>query len=280
VGIFLALLAAICFAVATYLQFEAASSVGEQFVLRPALIVRLLGDLRFGIGTLFDISGGVLQFFALKYGDVTTVMPLLSIGFVLAVALERIESHQRGRGREMAIVIAVGLALALFLVAAPTPRATQPDQRVLLLMVVPATLLGLGALTLFRGWLSTRPPLQALLGGLLLGAVAVLERAVGEMWSLGGIRVLLTSTALWSLIIVGALALIIVQSSFNGSKIQAQLPLVSATEAFSAVALSFIFLGLGTLSVRVVLLCLGTLTLEALGIWYLHEPGKVVENEP
>ena len=117
--VLLSLLAAVCFGMAAVLQFQASASSARDLNLRFTLLWRLLANPRFGLGAAFDVVGGAAQFFALKYGSVPQVLPILASGFVLAILLEHFLARRPiGVGDVVALLVS-GAALVVFLVVSP-----------------------------------------------------------------------------------------------------------------------------------------------------------------
>jgi len=242
VVLLLSLAAALCFACASVLQYQASTSSAKELNLRFGLLVRLLANPRFGVGAAFDVLGGLGQFFALKYGSVTEVLPVLASGFVLAIVLEHLVARRPIPVGEAVGLAVSALALVAFLVLAPNTTTDVIYVRASATIAIGGVVLGLSAITWLRPRLISHAHLQALLGATLLGVAAVFEREVGILWSTQGTVATLEHWELWALVVVGALALLLVQSSFQRQRLSGVLPIVTVGEPIAAIALSTVAL--------------------------------------
>lgn len=234
----LSLGAAIAFACASVLQYQASTSSARELNLRFGLLVRLLGNPRFGLGAAFDVLGGLAQFFALKYGSVTEVLPVLASGFVLAIVIEHLVARRAIPTGEAVGLAVSALSLVAFLVLAPNTTTDVIYVRASAAIAVGGIVLGASAITWLRSRLTSHAHLQALLGAVLLGVAAVFEREVGILWATRGTVATLEHWELWALVVVGALALLLVQSSFQRQRLSGVLPIVTVGEPVAAIVLS------------------------------------------
>ena len=243
--ILLALASAACYALGTVLQFNAANGVDREWGLRLRLLGALARDRRFLAGVALDLAGGVGQFFALKYGRVDVVLPALACGFPVAIAIDHKWNNERMPPLEIAAIVAAAGSLAGFLATRPAGAgaAFSGSYQRLAVGTVAAIAAGVVAVGVARPFLRRVQILGSLLGGLLLGYVAILERAVGLLWAHSGIRSVVTSWELYSLLAVGGIALVVVQSSFQGSVFRRAVSVVAVLEPISAVILAAAVLG-------------------------------------
>lgn len=240
--VLLSLLAAVCFGMAAVLQFQASTASASELNLRFSLLWRLLANPRFGVGAIFDVVGGAAQFFALKYGSVPQVLPILASGFVLAVLLEHFLARRPiGAGDVIALLVSCG-SLVAFLVLSPSTSGRT-------IFVLPSIVIGglgivtgLLTVTVLRSHLAGHGRFQAILGALLLGVVSIFEREVGIIWTEDGALRTLIHWELWVLLVVGTLALLVVQSAFQQQRLASVLPLVAVGEPIAAIAISTVAL--------------------------------------
>ncbi|ACU53777.1 hypothetical protein Afer_0831 [Acidimicrobium ferrooxidans DSM 10331] len=237
-ALLLALGAALAFAGATVLQFEASQAAPRSASLRIGLVRHLVGDRRFNLGALLDVAGGVAQFFALKVGSVEVVMPVVASGLVIAIVAHHVQRRLAIVPRD-AVALA-GSVLALVVVLVVAPQGGSRLGSVAAQLAVAAAGLGGGAvaLTVGRRVLLRRGWYLAAAGGLLLGVVSVVERSVGLVWSQRGTLGVLESWQLWTLLAVGALALLVVQSAFGAARLLTVAPIVAVAEPIVGSALA------------------------------------------
>ena len=254
--VLLSLLAAVCFGMAAVLQFQASASSARDLNLRFTLLWRLLANPRFGLGAAFDVVGGAAQFFALKYGSVPQVLPILASGFVLAILLEHFLARRPiGVGDVVALLVS-GAALVVFLVVSPPASGHAIYVSASMAIGTLGIVVGLATVTLLRPALAGHGRIQAMLGAVLLGVVAIFEREVGILWTEEGALRTLEHWELWVLVVVGALALLVVQSAFQSQSLAQVLPLVTVGEPIAAIAIS-------TIALETPLFRGGTSTLES-----------------
>ncbi|MHB8190265.1 MAG: DMT family transporter [Ferrimicrobium sp.] len=248
--VLLSLGAAIAFALASVLQFQASSRSSAERNLRFSLLAHLAVDPIFLIGAAFDVIGAALQFIALKEGALTEVLPILAMGFLIAIVLEHLLAHRR---LPIGDAIAMGVsavALVGFLLLRP-PEISTAIRGVPSRWVAGVTIaLGVAAVTGLRSTIDQRGGLQAVFGAVLLGVVAVLEREVGILWSRVGVIHLLLHWQVWALIVIGVLSILVVQSAFQLRALTAVLPVLTVGEPIVAIALGLILLREPLLSSR------------------------------
>jgi hypothetical protein len=241
---------------AAVLQFQASASSARDLNLRFTLLWRLLANPRFGLGAAFDVVGGAAQFFALKYGSVPQVLPILASGFVLAILLEHFLARRPiGVGDVVALLVS-GAALVVFLVVSPPASGHAIYVSASMAIGALGIVVGLATVTLLRPALAGHGRIQAMLGAVLLGVVAIFEREVGILWTEEGALRTLEHWELWVLVVVGALALLVVQSAFQSQSLAQVLPLVTVGEPIAAIAIS-------TIALETPLFRGGTSTLES-----------------
>src|SRR5215510_2942218 len=109
----LALLAAVCFALAATLWQKAALSLTGVSVRRPRSLLALLTRWLWLLGLAAQIAGVALQAAALDRGRVSIIQPLLVTTVVWALPLGYFLTHQAVGSREVAgaAIIVVGLGL-------------------------------------------------------------------------------------------------------------------------------------------------------------------------
>lgn|ERR1700682_2804099 len=88
-----------------------------------------------------------------------------------------------------------------------------------------------------------RAVLLAAAVGVLFGVVAVLTKIVMHMLIEGGVRTLLTTPALYVLVLMGAAATLLQQSAFHAGALQVSVPTMLVLEPVVAVLLGAVVLG-------------------------------------
>jgi drug/metabolite transporter (DMT)-like permease len=188
----LALLAAVCFALAATLWQRAAFGVSGISLRRPSSLVLLLTSWVWLLGLVAQVVGVVLQGAALDRGRVSIIQPLLVTTVIWALPLGYFLTRQTIGAREVvgAGIIVVGLALFASFghPAAGVDNAPASDWVASILVICAACV----SLLVFanRGSLSMKAALLGTTAGLLYGLSATLMKPVVESLhteSLGGV---------------------------------------------------------------------------------------------
>lgn len=249
------------------LQFEASQAAPRSASLRIGLVRHLVGDRRFNLGALLDVAGGVAQFLALKVGSVEIVMPVVASGLVIAIVAHHLQRRLPIVPREVVALAGSVVALVVVLVVAPQGGSRLGSFAAQLVIALTGLVGGAVAMTVGRRLLLRRGWYLAAAGGFLLGVVSVVERSVGLVWSQRGALGVLASWQLWTLIAVGALALLVVQSAFGSARLLTVAPIIAVGEPIVGSALAVwvegVGPGFGTARLAIVF---GAIALEAVSI--------------
>jgi drug/metabolite transporter (DMT)-like permease len=182
VAAILALLAAVCFALAATLWQKASLSLTGVSFRNPKSFLVLLTQWVWLLGLAAQIVGVALQAAALDRGRVSIIQPLLVTTVIWALPLGYFLTHQTVGSREMvgAAIIVVGLALFASFgdPAAGVDNAPGSDWVASILVTGSAC----AALLVFtnRGSLSMRAALLGTVAGMLYGLSATLMKPVVE----------------------------------------------------------------------------------------------------
>ncbi len=233
--ILLALGSAVLYALAAVLQFNAVNRVGQEWSLHVRFLAALAHNRKFLAGGALELAGGVGQFFALKYGAVDTVLPILACGFPLSIAINYKWNDEAMPLMESVAIVVASASVAGFLLVRPPGIGTSESYQALAFGTVASMSVGLAAVSIARPLLARFNVAKSVVGACLLGYVAVLERAVGVQWSRRGTAVVVTSWELYALLAVGGLALVVVQSSLQDRVFRSAIALVAVVEPISAV---------------------------------------------
>jgi hypothetical protein len=198
-------------------------------------------DFLWSIG--FDIVGIAAQFVALVFGPISVVQPLLSLGLVLAIVIERRLAHRSLSLLELGATLAVAVCLTFFVVLRGTGASESVStSRTLLVSVV--VFGGCGVLYLFARRASQRLPtlLLAGFGAVSLGCAAVLEREVGLQLDVSFTHAI-TGFQLWVLLASAPLSLLLTQSAFQFGELKIVLPILTVGEPLVAMVLGRFMVG-------------------------------------
>ncbi|MGW8402124.1 DMT family transporter [Streptomyces lydicus] len=245
--ILLALGAACCLGLGFVLQQAAA----QQAPMKDYLSLRLLLDLVrmpqwvAGIGLM--VVGMALGAVALGMGDITLVEPLLATNLLFAMALSRRLTRQRlGRTGWGGLWLLAGGVTAFIVAGRPQggSRSTDHLWQWLIMGLVLGTALTLAAVAKReRVHVSLEAALLGVAAGLIYGLQDALTRISGEHFAQGSWSALLSSWQPYAIVVLGVLALVMVQSAFESAPLRLSLPALTAAQPLAGILCGVGFLG-------------------------------------
>lgn len=240
----LALGAALFIAVGDVYQQRSAHEVTDEDVGSVALMMHLLRDRQWWLGSLLATGGFGLQAAALGLGSVVLVQALLSTSLLFTLPLSaRFAGRRITRWQLLwAVVLATGVAVV---VTVGNPTMGQARAGIGVWAPVIAVLGPVLAVCLVGARvLSGRPVAAVLLGlasGSLWGLFAVLTKGVVDRLD-RGILELLKTPELYPWIAVAIAATAVQQSAFRAGSMAASLPAVSVSEPVIGSVLAMVVL--------------------------------------
>ncbi|WP_371498772.1 DMT family transporter [Kitasatospora sp. NBC_00374] len=241
----LAISAACCLGLGFVLQQHAAQRAPRDDLLHWRLLLDLMRmpDWLLGIG--FMIGGQVLSALALDNGEVSLVEPLLATSLVFAMLLARVLTGQSlGRsGWGGVVLIAVGVTT---FIAAGRPQGGEPPESQLRYWLVFGIVAGLALLLVGvarRLPLLEEATLLALAAGLLYGLQDALTRSVAEKLDVDGLGAVLATWQPYTVVVIGVVGLLLVQSAFEAAPLRMSLPALTAAQPLTGIACAVGFLG-------------------------------------
>ncbi|MCR8575806.1 DMT family transporter [Streptomyces sp. Isolate_219] len=245
--ILLALGAACCLGLGFVFQQAAA----QHAPMKDFLSVRLLLDLvrmplwLAGIGLM--VVGMALGAVALGMGDITLVEPLLATNLLFAMALSRRLTRQRlGRSGWAGLWLLAGGVTAFIVAGQPEGGRSNADpmwQWLIMGMVLGTALLLAAIAKRERVHVSLEAALLGVAAGLIYGLQDALTRISGERFGSGGWSALLTSWQPYAIVVLGVLALVLVQSAFESAPLRLSLPALTAAQPLAGILCGVGFLG-------------------------------------
>jgi drug/metabolite transporter (DMT)-like permease len=240
----LALLAAVCFALAATLWQKAALGLSGVSMRRPRSVLLLLTRWVWLLGLAAQIVGVVLQGAALDRGRVSIIQPLLVTTVIWALPLGYFITQQTVGLREVigAAIIVFGLALfALFGdPAAGVSNAPTADWVTAILVIGAAC----AALLLFanRGSMSLRAALLGTVAGLLYGLSATLMKPVVESLHADGLGSTVGGWEFWIWAAAGLIGFVFQQLSLSTGRLVPSVAAVSVANPVVSVLLGALVL--------------------------------------
>lgn len=239
-----ALLGALTIAVGTVIRQRIAEELppnaGGRFGPAAAVLRRPL----WWAGTAVSLSGFGWQAFALHFGSLLLVAPVLVLSLMFSLPLNAHYSGRRISPVEWAWASALTIAVGV-LVAVGKPQAGHGT---------PATIswiLAIGVATVLIGWLvrfarrQSRRDKAMLLGvatGAIFGYIAVLTKAVVDVFAAHGALGTITSWELYGLIAAAILGTAVQQASFHAGALQQSFPAMVVAEPVVAAILGIVVL--------------------------------------
>jgi drug/metabolite transporter (DMT)-like permease len=241
----LALGAALCVAMGDVLQQRSAHDVTDEPVGHVALLLRLLKDKQWWLGSLVAAAGFGLQAAALAFGSVLLVQALLVTSLLFALPLSAWWVGRRITRSQWlwAVLLAVSVAVIVS-VGNPSKGHARAGMELWLWVIAtlgPALLLCLLGARIWAG----RPAAAVLLGlvaGSLWGLFAVLTKGVVDQVD-DGVLAMLKTPELYPWALVGLAATAVQQSSFRAGSMAASLPAVTVSEPMVGSILGIAILG-------------------------------------
>jgi len=240
-----ALGAALLIAVGDVFQQRSAHDVTDEPVGHVALLLRLLVDKRWWVGSVLAGAGFGLQAAALGLGSVVLVQALLATSVVFALPLSARYAGRRITGRQWLWALLLAVAVTVIVtVGEPAQGQSRASLRTWALVIAclgPVIVVCLVVARLRAG----RPVAAVLLGavsGSLWGVFAVLTKGLVDQLD-QGIVALLRTPELYAWVVVAITATMLQQSAFRAGSMSASLPAVSASEPLVGSALGIVVLG-------------------------------------
>ncbi|MGI8666695.1 MAG: DMT family transporter [Jatrophihabitans sp.] len=234
----LSLGSALAFAASTNLKHSSAGEVPSVQRLRAGALARFvaatLSHRLWLAGIVTDVIGLSLQVLALHLGDLAVVQPLLISGLLFALLLRRRQGRPVTTHEVRWALVLTGCLIAFLFLAGANPSGPQlpgPDRLPAVVAAWVGLLVAAACLVLAH---RRRPAADAaaLIGvavGVVYAATAALlkgltDRAVHGPWAA------LTSWQLYTVIVVGAIGLLLSQLAFQAGPLTASLPAIATVD--------------------------------------------------
>jgi len=240
----LALLAAVCFALAATLWQKAALGLSGVSFRRPTSLVVLLTRWVWLLGLLAQVVGVVLQGAALDRGRVSIIQPLLVTTVIWALPLGYFLTQQTIGAREVigSAIIVVGLALFASFghPAAGVDNAPGSDwvASILVICAVCVSLLVFAN----RGSLSMKAALLGTTAGLLYGLSATLMKPVVESLHTESLGAVVSGWQFWVWGAAGLIGFLFQQLSLSTGRLVPSVAAVSVANPVVSVILGALVL--------------------------------------
>ena len=241
VGLLMAVLAAVLFAVGAVLQHEAAERSRTATGLSLRMMIK---RRRWMLGQVATMSGTGSQVVALAVAPVAVVQPMLAVGLVVALGLRAIRTRQAPLKLELFGALLTTGGLAVFLVAARpavAPQEPPPSSFAVVAAVVISVLLVAGA-TLF-GHGAHGAVACGIAAGIAAGIGAVLISVGVSSLQEGGWMHAFAGVAVWGAVIVAVVAVLGGQQAYARGALAWSLPALILLDPLAAIPAARLLLG-------------------------------------
>ncbi|MET9297556.1 DMT family transporter [Streptomyces sp. NPDC003077] len=237
--------AACCLGFGFVLQQDAAQRAPIQDFLSLRLLLDLARVPRWVAGIALMVAGMALGAVALGMGEITLVEPLMATNLLFAMALSRWLTRQRlGWSGWGGLWLLAGGVTAFIVAGRPVGgrAVNEPLRHWLVMGVVLAVALILAACAkrLRMRW---EAPLLGVAGGLLYGLQDALTRITSDRFDRGGLSGVFMGWQPYMLVVLGILALVLVQSAFETAPLRMSLPALTAAQPLAGIVCGVGFLG-------------------------------------
>jgi hypothetical protein len=240
-GLFIASLAAVLFAVGAVLQHEAAelSTTDRKLSMR-----RMVRRRRWMLGQTATLLGTGAQVAALAVAPVAVVQPMLAVALVVALGLRAVRQRQVPLRLELAGAALTTGGLAVFLLAArPAAHADepQPSSLAVIAAIVISIALVAGAMLVPHGAHGAVACGSA--AGIAAGIAAVLISVGVRSLQEDGWAKALAGVAVWGALIVAVVAVVAGQQAYARGALAWSLPALILLDPLSAIPAARLLLG-------------------------------------
>lgn len=242
--ILLALASTTCAACSTVLKHRSASAPVRPLLggRVPAAVAGMIANPLFLLALVFDGAAVALQVLALRYGNLSTVQPILTLTLVISLGLDHAASRTALTRRELiwAGTLVSGLVLFLASSGASHPKGGRDIGN----LVPGFVLAGLAVLTWGVALLATsaaRPTVRAralaVVVAMIYASTAALMKACTRIAGAYGYGELARSWQLWTLLVLALVGLVLNQHVFALAPLNVSLPIITSLDPLLSVVI-------------------------------------------
>lgn len=241
----------------------------------PRLLASMIASPWWLAGLVFDVATIAFQVFALRYGDLSVVQPVLCVSLLISLVLNHLLDRTRIRKTEVALGLLLIGGLVVFLASSGSlgPQGEEAIGRkvpgiILSAVAALAVLACVGIARRVGG--RHRARALAVVTAIMYVAMAGCIKSSTRIADLRGWQALLTSWQLWGVIGCAVGAMIAQQIAYGAAPLAQSLPVVASLDPLFAVTLGVVVYGEalrhGPLDLGLEFVGLATLLLGVLGI--------------
>jgi hypothetical protein len=247
--VLVSLAAAGCFGLSSALQHAEVGRARRRPALHPGLLTEVARRPGWLLGALCQLTGVVLHLCAVNLGPLSVVQPVLTVGLVVALGVQRLRGRRVPDSALLAsalVIIGLGVLLTASPGWNPAPSAAPQDPLDGGLFVG-VVLLG-ALLAGLRGRGGTRAVALGAAAGTLMATSAAAAKVWGTILRTEGLPELLASRQLWAGLVLGFGGLLLSQAAFQTGPLGGPLAAMMAVDPVVGIGLGVIVFGepLGT----------------------------------
>ncbi|MGV0644239.1 DMT family transporter [Mycolicibacterium sp. XJ879] len=281
-AVVLALLAAVFLAIGIVVRQRATMDVAPEHGVSSVMLFTLLRRPLWWAGTAAAVTGFCFQAFALAFGSLMLVQPILVSALLFALPLSARLADRRVTRSDWLWASALTASLAVFVVLAKTRPGDYEASAPLMVIVavVCAAVVTACVVVAVRnpGW--RRAVLLAVAVGVLFGVVAVLTKVVMHILTHTGLLAVISTPIPYLLVALGVIAVFLQQSAFHAGSLQTSVPTMLVLEPVIAVVLGAVVLGehMTVNGVKAVAITIAVVAMTASTIALGREEGALEEE--
>lgn len=180
-GLAAALVASLCYGVASVLQAVGARRVERSEQIDHRLLVRVLGSLPFLAGTALDAVGLCFNLFALRHLPLFTVQALVNTNLAVTAVASVLLLHARMHRRDKLAVAAVICGLVLLCLASGPEGGGTFDMGARVGLLIASAVLAAVAMVVANVFRKVHPAVLGALAGFLFGIFGISVRVIPSL---------------------------------------------------------------------------------------------------
>jgi len=214
----------------------------------PRLLATMIASPWWLAGLVFDLGAIGFQVFALRYGDLSVVQPVLTVSLLISLVLSHLLERTRIRKTEVAYGLLLIAGLVVFLASSGSlgPHGEESIGAkvpgiILSVLAGTAVLICLGYARRVDG--RRRARALAVVTAIMYVAMAGLIKSSTRIADLRGWESLLTSWQLWGVVGCALGAMLAQQVAYGAAPLAQSLPVVASLDPLFAVTLGVVVYG-------------------------------------
>ena len=239
-GLLCAVVAALCYGVASVLQSVGARSTASVETLDPRLVVRLLRSGPYVLGWVLDILGFLFGLVAVRSLPLFVVQAVVASSVAVTAILSVLVLHLRLHRPEVAAIVVVVAGLVALGIAGGPDRAEPVGTVFRLTLLASSVLLGAAAAAAARLPAARSVGPLGVLAGLGYGVVAIAARIMPDPTDVGA---LLTDASAYALVVAGLVATLAFAVALQRGSVTTATALLTVAETVVPALVGVLFLG-------------------------------------